>query len=109
VGFEPRQLPHTPQWGKSTQPTNGILAPACSGRHRVPAVLHGPVGARATRGGAVKFMRCLNTVLPVWMTHPTWRGAPVRGPECWRRHPRPPPPPRVSGPSLPAPAAASDG
>ena len=73
VGFEPRQLPHTPQWGRlQYNPTNGILAPGLFGFGiAYPECRTDPFGFTEHRVGLSKFMRYLNTILPVWMNYPT--------------------------------------
>jgi cation diffusion facilitator CzcD-associated flavoprotein CzcO len=71
VGFERRELPHTPQWGRlEHNPTNGILAPGLFGfgiaypEHRLDSL-----GFSQDRVGLAKFMEYLDTALPVWMDY----------------------------------------
>jgi hypothetical protein len=73
VGFEPRQLPHTPQWGRlQVNPTNGILAPGLFGFGiAFPEYYTDPLGHGQHAVGLHKFMRYLNTILPVWMIYAT--------------------------------------
>jgi len=73
VGFEPRQLPHTPQWGRlQVNPTNGILAPGLFGFGiAFPEYYTDPLGHGQHAVGLHKFMRYLNTILPVWIIYAT--------------------------------------
>lgn len=73
VGFERRQLPSTPQWGRlDYNPTNGILAPGLFGFGiAFPECHTDPFGFTEHRVGLYKFMRYLNTVLPLWMSYGT--------------------------------------
>jgi cation diffusion facilitator CzcD-associated flavoprotein CzcO len=72
VGFERRQLPRTPQWDRlDYNPTNGILAPGLFGFGiAFPECRTDPLGFKQHRVGLYKFMRYLNTVLPLWMNYP---------------------------------------
>ncbi|SOJ57991.1 hypothetical protein MSIMFB_05473 [Mycobacterium simulans] len=71
VGFERRQLPETPQWGRlEHNPTNGILAPGLFGFGiAYPEYRLDPLGCGQFRVGLSKFMEYLDTVLPVWMDY----------------------------------------
>jgi cation diffusion facilitator CzcD-associated flavoprotein CzcO len=73
VGFEPRHLPNTPQWGRLPyNGTNGILAPGLFGFGiAFPEHYTDPLGFGQHAVGLYKFMRYLNTILPVWMIYPT--------------------------------------
>jgi cation diffusion facilitator CzcD-associated flavoprotein CzcO len=72
VGFERRQLPLTPQWGRlDYNPTNGIIAPGLFGFGiAFPECRPDPWGSMQHRVGLYKFMTYLNTVLPLWMSYP---------------------------------------
>jgi cation diffusion facilitator CzcD-associated flavoprotein CzcO len=72
VGFERRQLPGTPQWGRlDYNPTNGIIAPGLFGFGiAFPECHTDPSGFTEHRVGLSKFMNYLNTVLPLWMSYP---------------------------------------
>lgn len=72
VGFTPRQLPATPQWGPlAYDPANGILAPGLFGvgiafpEYRVDPAGHGEFSV-----GLAKFMHRLDAVLPLWLNYP---------------------------------------
>ena len=71
VGFDRRQLPLTPQWEKlDYNPTNGILAPGLFGfGFAFPECHTDPLGFTEQRVGLYKFMKYLNTVLPLWMSY----------------------------------------
>jgi cation diffusion facilitator CzcD-associated flavoprotein CzcO len=71
VGFERRQLPRTPQWQRlDYNPTNGILAPGLFGFGiAFPESHTDPLGYTEQRVGLSKFMKYLNTVLPLWMSY----------------------------------------
>jgi hypothetical protein len=71
VGFERRQLPSTPQWGRlDYNPTNGIIAPGLFGFGiAFPECHTDPFGFTEHRVGLYKFMKYLNTVLPLWMSY----------------------------------------
>jgi cation diffusion facilitator CzcD-associated flavoprotein CzcO len=71
VGFERRQLPSTPQWGRlDHNPTNGIIAPGLFGFGIAFPERHtDPFGFAEHRVGLSKFMKYLNTVLPLWMSY----------------------------------------
>jgi cation diffusion facilitator CzcD-associated flavoprotein CzcO len=72
VGFERRQLPGTPQWGRlDYNPTNGIIAPGLFGFGiAFPECRTDPFGFTECRVGLRKFMNYLNTVLALWMNYP---------------------------------------
>lgn len=72
VGFQPRPLPATPQWGPLTyDPANGIIAPGLFGvgiafpEYRVDPTGHGEYSV-----GLAKFMHRLDAVLPLWLNYP---------------------------------------
>jgi cation diffusion facilitator CzcD-associated flavoprotein CzcO len=69
VGFERRQLPRTPQWQRlEDNPAYGILAPGLFGFGiAFPECHTDPLGFTEHRVGLHKFMKYLNTVLPLWM------------------------------------------
>jgi cation diffusion facilitator CzcD-associated flavoprotein CzcO len=69
VGFERRQLPRTPQWQRlEDNPAYGILAPGLFGFGiAFPECHTDPLGFTEHRVGLYKFMKYLNTVLPLWM------------------------------------------
>jgi cation diffusion facilitator CzcD-associated flavoprotein CzcO len=71
VGFERRQLPRTPQWERlDYNPTNGILAPGLFGfGFAFPECHTDPLGFTEQRVGLYKFMKYINTVLPLWMSY----------------------------------------
>jgi thioredoxin reductase len=69
VGFEPRTLPETPQWGRlEYNPNNGILAPGLFGLGiAFPARSVDRYGYVEYRVGLKKFMDHLDSVLPLWL------------------------------------------
>jgi cation diffusion facilitator CzcD-associated flavoprotein CzcO len=69
VGFEPRTLPETPQWGRlDYNPNNGILAPGLFGLGiAFPARAVDRYGYVEYRVGLKKFMDHLDAVLPLWL------------------------------------------
>ena len=69
VGFEPRTLPETPQWGRlEYNPNNGILAPGLFGLGiAFPARAVDRYGYVEYRVGLKKFMDHLDSVLPLWL------------------------------------------
>ena len=71
VGFEPRKLPATPQWGQlDYNPTNGIIAPGLFGLGiAFPAYTPDPNGYGEYRVGLKKFMDQLESVLPLWLRY----------------------------------------
>ncbi|SON61529.1 hypothetical protein MSIMFI_03043 [Mycobacterium simulans] len=71
VGFEPRTLPETKQWGRlQYNPTNGILAPGLFGLGiAFPEYAPDPYGFGQYRVGLKKFMDYLDTVLPLWLRY----------------------------------------
>jgi cation diffusion facilitator CzcD-associated flavoprotein CzcO len=71
VGFERRQLPATPQWGRlEYNRTNGILAPGLFGLGiAFPQYAEDPYGYGQFRVGLKKFMDYLDTVLPLWLLY----------------------------------------
>jgi cation diffusion facilitator CzcD-associated flavoprotein CzcO len=71
VGFEPRKLPETRQWGPlEYNSTNGILAPGLFGLGiAFPQYAADPLGYGQYRVGLQKFMDYLNSVLPLWMCY----------------------------------------
>lgn len=73
VGFEPRTLPETPQWGRlDYNPINGILAPGLFGLGiAFPARAVDRYGYVEYRVGLKKFMDHLNSVLPLWFRYTT--------------------------------------
>lgn len=73
VGFEPRHLPVTPQWGPlKYDPTSGIIAPGLFGLGiAFPGYRINPLGAGDYRVGLQKFMQDLNAVLPIWLQYTT--------------------------------------
>lgn len=73
VGFEPRKLPETPQWGAlHYNRRNGILAPGLFGLGiAFPEYAEDPYGYGQYRVGLKKFMDYLDAVLPLWMVYST--------------------------------------
>jgi len=73
VGFEPRTLPETPQWGRlDYNPSNGILAPGLFGVGiAFPARAIDRYGYVEYRVGLIKFMEHLDSVLPLWLRYTT--------------------------------------
>ena len=73
VGFEPRKLPETPQWGPLRyNRMNGILAPGLFGLGiAFPEYAKDPYGYGQYRVGLKKFMDYLDAVLPLWMVYGT--------------------------------------
>jgi hypothetical protein len=73
VGFEPRHLPLTPQWGPlEYDATNGILAPGLFGVGiAFPEYWSDPLGAGQYRVGLHKFIQRLDTALPLWLRYGT--------------------------------------
>lgn len=73
VGFEPRTLPETPQWGRlDYNPINGILAPGLFGLGiAFPARAVDRHGYVEYRVGLKKFMDHLNSALPLWWRYTT--------------------------------------
>jgi hypothetical protein len=71
VGFEPRTLPETPQWGRlDYNPNNGILAPGLFGLGiAFPARAIDRYGYVEYRVGLKKFMDHLDAVLPLWLSY----------------------------------------
>jgi cation diffusion facilitator CzcD-associated flavoprotein CzcO len=71
VGFERRRLPRTPQWERiDYDPTNGIIAPGLFGFGiAFPECHTNPMGLTEHRVGLYKFMRYLDSVLPLWMSY----------------------------------------
>ncbi|MBV8178243.1 MAG: FAD-dependent oxidoreductase [Mycobacterium sp.] len=69
VGFEPRTLPATPQWGRlEYNPNNGILAPGLFGLGiAFPARAADRIGYVEYRVGLKKFLDHLDSVLPLWL------------------------------------------
>jgi hypothetical protein len=72
VGFEPRTLPATPQWGRlDYNLDNGILAPGLFGVGiAFPARAVDRHGNVEYRVGLKKFMDHLDAVLPLWLRYP---------------------------------------
>jgi cation diffusion facilitator CzcD-associated flavoprotein CzcO len=72
VGFEPRALPETPQWGRlEYNPSNGILAPGLFGLGiAFPERATDRYGMKEYRVGLKKFMDHLIDVLPLWLRYP---------------------------------------
>lgn len=73
VGFEPRKLPETPQWGPlQYNRMNGILAPGLFGLGiAFPEYAEDPYGYGQYRVGLKKFIDYLDAVLPLWMVYGT--------------------------------------
>ena len=73
VGFERRQLPATPQWGRlQHNASNGIIAPGLFGVGiAFPGYRTDPMGYGEYRVGLQKFMGQLNENLPVWLRYGT--------------------------------------
>jgi len=73
VGFEPRTLPETPQWGRlDYNPVNGIIAPGLFGLSiAFPARAVDRYGYVEYRVGLKKFMDHLSAVLPLWLRYTT--------------------------------------
>ncbi|WP_197516367.1 FAD-dependent oxidoreductase [Mycobacterium sp. E2497] len=73
VGFEPRKLPETPQWGRlGYNRMNGIIAPGLFGLGiAFPEYAEDPYGYGQYRVGLKKFMDYLDSVLPLWMVYGT--------------------------------------
>jgi hypothetical protein len=73
VGFEPRKLPETPQWGPlQYNRMNGIIAPGLFGLGiAFPEYAEDPYGYGQYRVGLKKFMDYLDSVLPLWMVYRT--------------------------------------
>ena len=73
VGFEPRKLPETPQWGPlGYNRMNGIIAPGLFGLGiAFPEYAEDPYGYGQYRVGLQKFMDYLDSVLPLWMAYGT--------------------------------------
>lgn len=73
VGFEPRKLPETPQWGPLRyNRMNGIIAPGLFGLGiAFPEYAEDPYGYGQYRVGLKKFMDYLDAVLPLWMVYGT--------------------------------------
>lgn len=73
VGFEPRPLPLTPQWGRlKYDASNGILAPGLFGVGiAFPAYRINPLGSGEFRVGLHKFMQLLDETLPLWLRYST--------------------------------------
>jgi cation diffusion facilitator CzcD-associated flavoprotein CzcO len=73
VGFEPRTLPETPQWGRlDYNPINGIIAPGLFGLGiAFPARAVDRYGYVEYRVGLKKFMDHLSAVLPLWLRYTT--------------------------------------
>jgi hypothetical protein len=71
VGFEPRTLPETPQWGQlDYNPNNGILAPGLFGLGiAFPARATDRYGNVEYRVGLKKFLDHLDSVLPLWLRY----------------------------------------
>ena len=71
VGFEPRKLPETPQWGRlEYNRMNGILAPGLFGLGiAFPEYAEDPYGYGQYRVGLKKFLDYLDSVLPLWMVY----------------------------------------
>lgn len=71
VGFAPRQLPATPQWGTlDYNPSNGILAPGLFGVGiAFPEYRTDPFGTGQYRIGLSKFMQRLESALPLWLRY----------------------------------------
>ena len=71
VGFEPRQLPLTPQWGPLAYNVfNGILAPGLFGVGiAFPQYKTDPLGFGQYRVGLAKFMEQVNESLPLWLSY----------------------------------------
>ena len=71
VGFEPRTLPETRQFGQlAYDPTTGILAPGLFGCGiAFPAYGVDPYGYGQYRVGLKKFMDHLESVLPLWVRY----------------------------------------
>jgi cation diffusion facilitator CzcD-associated flavoprotein CzcO len=73
VGFERRELPETPQWGRlEYNQQNGILAPGLFGLGiAFPEYAEDPYGFGQYRVGLQKFMDYLTSVLPLWLVYGT--------------------------------------
>jgi cation diffusion facilitator CzcD-associated flavoprotein CzcO len=73
VGFEPRRLPLTPQWGPlAYNATNGIIAPGLFGIGiAFPEYKTDPLGFGQHRVGLFKFMQHLKAVMPLWLNYGT--------------------------------------
>ncbi len=71
VGFKPRTVPETPQWGRlGHNPNNGILAPGLFGLGiAFPARGIDRYGYVEDRVGLKKFMDHLDAVLPLWLRY----------------------------------------
>jgi cation diffusion facilitator CzcD-associated flavoprotein CzcO len=71
VGFERRELPETPQWGRlEYNQQNGILAPGLFGLGiAFPEYAEDPYGFGQYRVGLQKFMDYLTSVLPLWLVY----------------------------------------
>ena len=71
VGFEPRHLPLTPQWGPLAYNVfNGILAPGLFGVGiAFPQYKTDPLGFGQYRVGLAKFMEQVNESLPLWLSY----------------------------------------
>jgi hypothetical protein len=73
VGFAPRRLPATPQWGPlKYDASNGILAPGLFGVGiAFPEYRINPLGSGEYRVGLHKFMQLLDEALPLWLRYST--------------------------------------
>ena len=72
VGFQPRTLPATPQWGPlHYNPRTESSAPAYWAGIAFPGIRGGPLRLRPARVALKKFMDYLNSVLPLWMVYGT--------------------------------------
>jgi hypothetical protein len=73
VGFSPRELPATPQWGTlEYDPANGIIAPGLFGVGiAFPEYGIDSFGSGQYRIGLIKFMQRLNSALPLWLQYGT--------------------------------------
>lgn len=71
VGFEPRRLPVTPQWGPlKHDASNGILAPGLFGVGIAFPEYHiNPLGSGEYRVGLSKFIQLLDAALPLWLRY----------------------------------------
>ncbi|MBA0047923.1 pyridine nucleotide-disulfide oxidoreductase [Mycobacterium sp. NPDC050853] len=71
VGFSPRSLPATPQWGQlECNAANGIIAPGLFGVGiAFPEYRIDPMGFGEYRVGLQKFMERLNKTLPLWLKY----------------------------------------
>lgn len=71
VGFSPRAIPATPQWGRlECNAANGIIAPGLFGLGiAFPEYRIDPMGFGEYRVGLQKFMDRLNKALPLWMKY----------------------------------------